>query len=211
MAPKSKLATLKADLERATNETRTEAATLAKRHEALTRERETPRCALSPAAECLAAVDRLVDEEHARRIRELGVEIASDLSGRFVSNPGSTREFFRGPLLPHVADKQEGLLTLEDLCLLVPDLVKAGLKRVVNEAGASHGLAAEARAKRIAEIDAELATIESQHEELREAARTAGIELPEIEAVRLRREAEEAKERAQFVPYVRGAVGGGAV
>ena len=199
-----KLADLAGALSKATADARAEAGALAARHAALTKEREATRTALLPAAECEANARRLVAAARQEWLRTYGRHVVKDLSGGITYIDGSTREVVRGPALPSWG-ALDGRLTFADVCGLFPDLAVDALSRTVREAGADHGLDEAARAKRLAEIDAELAAIEAQHAELVAGAAAAGLFSPSCprcaQGARPRRPAE----RSRWVPQVRGA------
>jgi len=107
------------------------------------------------------------------------------------------------PQLPHFGD---GNIKFHELCGLVPGLMKARLKEVIRGTNVKFGLPAEARARRLAEVDVAIAEVEAQHTALVEAAAEVGITLPLIESVRARREAEALKaERERVLEQERAA------
>jgi len=201
---KSELETIKATLDKAVATTREKAATLAQRHEALIKEREAVRFAPEPLDECIANAQRLVDEAHAQAVRERGVNVVRDLSGGLRLPEGARTERVVEPMLPRIAPELDGRLNVQDLVLVFPELLKQGLERVVREAGAEHGLDSKARAKRLAEIDAELARIAAEHEELRAGA-SGVVSIEPLPEVHRRIAFEQSRAASQLTVTVKGA------
>ena len=91
-----------------------------------------------------------------------------------------------------------------------PKLVNEHLEQAIRAAeNQRFGLTAAEREKKLAEIDEELALIEEEHSGMVAAAAELGVQLALLDAVRERRETEEAEERSQWIPTVHGAVGMG--
>jgi hypothetical protein len=203
-------------MDRVMAQVRAKAAELAERDAALRVEREKVQFAPEPLDDCIANAKRLVAEEHARGVKEWGRHIVHELGGGAraaqVTNVQTEHHVLKErvieagvrtvkPRLPRIEAKSSSGadvgLTLREACLLLPDLVAQGLERAMREAGAPHGLPAAARAKRLAEIDAELASIEVQHEELREGAKARGIEIDPLPEVQRRIAQEKSRALAQ--------------
>lgn len=199
MAENRELAALR-EAKAATAKLRQSAADLAAKYAALVAERERVKRRLAPVEECIANVRRLVDEARDEWVRKNKGRIARSLSGG-MDFVGDSERLVK-PALPKF-DPPPYSLTLEDLCGIAPDLVKASLERAVRGSGADHAASAGAREKRLAEIDAELRLLEEQHTSTVDGAAEVGLELDLLPHVRAARD--RAREGGR-VPSIAGAV-----
>lgn len=158
-------------------------------HTALLQEKKMIGLSLASKEEALANMNRIVDAKAAEWAKGRGVGIARDVSGHKDVFEGTTRERFVHPRLPHWGDAH-GTIHFEDLVGLVPNLIKERLAEVIAQSGARFGLPAEAKAKRLAEIENELTAVEAQHLALVEGAGECGLKYELLAVVRERREAE---------------------
>jgi len=163
-------------------------AALRAQHDGLLKEQKTITISLGSKEEAITNSNRLVDEYAAAWAREHGVGVARDVSVHRDFYPGTTRERVVSPQLPHWGDLQ-GTLRFADLVGLIPTLVKSRLAEVIAASGARFGLPAEARAKRLAEVEAQLAEVEAQHQDLVAGARECGLAIAPLDVVRERNEA----------------------
>lgn len=165
-------------------------------HTALLKEKKDVETSYASEGECVANLHRIIDAKAAEWAKERGVGIVRDLSPRSEWIDGTTRFRVAPPKLPHWG-AASGMLTFPDLCGLAPALVKERLTEVIHQSGARFGLPAEAKAKRLAEIENELTAVEAQHLALVEGAGECGLKYELLAVVRERREAEAAEvERA---------------
>jgi hypothetical protein len=162
-----------------------------RRHAELVKERAAVEDANLPQAEILSHATRLVDEVAQDFAKTYAPRFAWDLSGGKRVIEGSTRYQDTKPHLPGNFG-QDGL-TFRDLCGLAPSLVKARIAEIIRGSGETYGLPAAARARRVAEIDAEIQALEAQHVELLDGATEHGFSVEEIPSVRDRRVAAERK------------------
>ena len=167
---------------------------LRERHAALVRERGQVRYGNASEAECLANVDRLVDDRRAAIDDMRGELVRRALSGYLqprTSLGGTARDQRIPPHLPTIGDAMNAnALTFDDLCWLAADVVKDALKRVVR-AGTRFGLPPKERADRLATLEREIADVERQHTELVSAAGDVGITLQLLDTVRKQREEQQ--------------------
>ena len=176
------------------------------RHVTLTKERLAVATAPPPLAECVENSRHLVEQAAEKWANDYGGIITNAVAGG-VQYSG-TKESPRLPALPTFRISRT--LELEDLCGLAPKLVKEHLEQAIRAAeNQRFGLTAAEREKKLAEIDEELALIEEEHSGMVAAAAELGVQLALLDAVRERRETEEAEERSQWIPTVHGAVGMG--
>lgn len=186
---------------------------LEERHKVLSKERDVLMHAVASANEVLTNMRRLVDEKGAEFIKDFGSTFVRHLSGYTeLRGPGDSRERVIRPHIPHLPDGYLG--RFDALCAVLPDLLKDRLEQVIRGSGAAFGLPKEARAAKVAELDASIAQVEALHTELVDGAANVGIEIPllpavrtrrEKEALRLRRERELEAERARGVYVPSGA------
>jgi hypothetical protein len=186
-------------------------------HRAKVQERDRTRDALASRADVHAHVDQLVDAEtarwrdgHARGwVRTLSGYRETKVSGLASAAGERTREVRVRPRLPDIAaiPAVPGALTLHELCGLVPGVLKQSLHAMVDaEPDSIFGLPAAERADRLAELDREIADLETRHAALVDAARDVGIDLALLDTVRERREQEaRAQEHARELTAARQA------
>lgn len=185
---------------------------LREQHAALGKERRSVVAAYLPIEEVIANAGSLVDQAATSWMSKFGGSVVRALSGyRELRAPGDTSEREVKPHLPRIGD---GNLTIVDLAGIAPALVKERLAEIIRATPSKFGLSADARAARLAEIDARIADLEAAHSELVDAAAEFGISLPLLDAVRERREAdarraareqELAADRAKGIYRVEGA------
>jgi hypothetical protein len=174
--------------------------TLRDKHAALVAERQHTWSALVSREETLANAARLVDEASARWQREHAPAWVRTISGTReirVHGLGTAAEREREvrvpPRLPDLPGllSAPGVLTLDALCGLAPSVVRESLAAMIAATPDDRfGLPDEARQRRLAELDAAIAEVESQHAELCDGAAEAGLVLELLAPVRQRREAE---------------------
>ncbi len=169
---------------------------LRSRHAALVVERRATEAALRDRAGVLADVDRLVDEVGERWLALRAQTIADHVSGALRESATRAELRRQRPALPDF-----GPLNLEALCALAPDSVRHQLRAAVDGlAEKNFGLPEDGRSARLAELDAEVAAVERDHEALVVAASEAGLELRHLDttASRLRAEREAAEREAEL-------------
>lgn len=186
------------DVRRMLGEIRAHERALRDKHAALTRERQTVESANRSREEVLAESDRIVDDLAAKWTDDHGGRLVSCVSGELRSLPSGTTGLRRArPELPSL--RPGDALSLEDLAGLFPDLLKARLRAIIEAQPAKvFGLAAAAREQRVAELAAELAAVERDHELLVSTAVEAGLTLRHLDRTesRLRAEQEAAAREA---------------
>lgn len=181
--------TLRAAKAAATTLTET-AAALSAQHETLLTERRSVVEASGSLDEVLVNMRRLVDEASVRLSDRVALTLVRTVSGYTEQRHGGTAD--QRIVHPHLPPNRYGALPdslgLEDLCALAPELMKSQLERVIRASGARFGLPSAERVTKLAELDAQIADIETQHTELIDGAADVGIVLPLLDSVKERRE-----------------------
>jgi hypothetical protein len=176
---------------------------------------------LAPARDALAQVRAAVEAEKARllslraprtdlaarRDHEIetlgrqwatgrGADLVGTLSGSMV--PTRTGEV-EGPVFHSTIANVVGELNLAALCFLAPEIVRAGMDRLLDAApDYDVGPAMAGRAARLREVQAEIAVLEEQHQNLVDAAGELGLTIQPLESNRVRQlmaRQREARER----------------
>jgi hypothetical protein len=159
------------------------------KHKALVTERRK----IIQAARCLEEVlvnaARLVDEAGAKFIDRFAQRMVRELSG-YTEQRGSGDERREVAARAHLPILPDGFFDFGGLCGMVPALMKERLADVIRRSGANFGLPTEARAAKVAELDAGIAALEALHTELVDGAGEVGIALPLLDTVAKRREDE---------------------
>lgn len=91
------------------------------------------------------------------------------------------------PRLPRIGGEH---VDFRFLCGAMPELMKSRLEVVIRTSGAEFGLPAASRAEKVAEIDRQIASIETMHTQLVDAAAAVQIVLSCLPTVQARRDAE---------------------
>jgi hypothetical protein len=190
--------------------------TLRSQHGALSRERDRTWSALASREQVLDQAARLVEDAAARWRQEHAAGWVRQLSGtrdirvdRIGTPQEREREVRVAPQLPTVQSglHAPGVLTFDALCGLAPQVITNSLHAMIRSLPDERfGLPEDARAARLAELDAQIAGVEAEHTALVDAAIEAGIELRYLPAVAQRRQAEaQEREREQELAAQRAA------
>ena len=179
------------------------------RHDALTRERKNVAAARSSKVEILSQIDKLVDEAAAKFVERYSSSFAAALGGGEELQSGTDRIRIRHPALPRWG--ASGPVDIEDIPGLMPELYRARLRAIVEGGNLKYGLPKAERVKRLAAIDAELASIETGHTSLVESAAELGIKFDLLPTVVKQREREEAIANQDMRAVVPRSAGFGAV
>ena len=163
--------------------------TLRATHAQLVAERNAIDRAPKAAAECLANLTTLVDADAERFAGRIAWSLVEATGGYTELRPATGRQHEVAPRLPTIGDDQ-GRLTFQDLCGLVPTLVKSRLAEIIRGSGMEFGLPASTRAARLADLDSQITGLEAQHTGLVDAAAEVGISLPLLPTVQERRDEE---------------------
>jgi hypothetical protein len=142
--------------------------------------------ALEPRAVLRETLNNLIDSIAARYRNEHALLVAQALS----THRGKAA-------LPSFASTP---LTIHTLAGFAPDLVKASLARMIDEAKYEEGLPADARADALALIDAEIAALQQEQSDLVDEAAALGVTValfPETVEARRRAAEQDAQEEAQ--------------
>ncbi len=177
----------------AIGELATTEASLREQHKNLLRARQRTQSQIRSVDEVVASMEQLVDEVAQRWGQRNGKTLAKECSGYMAPGVASGRMRPVKPNLPRLSLSDSGALRLDDLCAFVPDLLKERLAAMIRASDAPFGLAAEAQAAKLAELEQEIVEIETEHTATVDAAAQVDISLPLLDAVRVRRQAEQAK------------------
>jgi len=194
----------------ATDKLRETEADLRTRYTRATRERSRVRGAYASREELQANARRLVErrgEQWRQTHREVWLrKLSGHIEWRIGETEADDTERTIPPALPAL---DAAGLDLSALCGLVPDALTAGLTALIAaQPDAAFGLPADARARRVADLDAEIADLARQHTELVDAAAAAGLTFPLLTPVREQREADALEQaRAQALTEARAAHG----
>lgn len=145
-----------------------------------------------PPDEVVANMRRLVDEQAATRQRDIARQAVYSMGGSLRVTPSRTEKVVKPALLRlHDLD----VMHFDDLCGLVPELVKAGLEAIIRAHEYVSGGPLADRQAELAVIDADIAEIERSHTALVEAAASLepAIIIPLLATVRQRREHEQSQ------------------
>lgn len=138
----------------------------------------------APPAEIAENVPRIVQALRSAWIAKHGPELVARLSGRIARDSGPDSDRAVAPTLP---DALSGLLNIEALAALAPDVLSAGLTAAATGTEYEAGAEMQARQTRLREITAEIARLEQEQTRLADEAAAVGITgvaLPDAERVR---------------------------
>jgi hypothetical protein len=202
MASNDDIKDIKASIEAAKRLTATHER-LTRQHEKLTVEHQQLTYAIQSRPEIVANMERLVDERAAQWASDHGRSIAQACSSYLEERgtaPTDRRTERVQPRLPDFPTRS-GAVDFHTLCGLVPELMKARLRIVLDGVGDEFfGLAPADRAARLTELEAQIASLEARHTELVDAAAGVGITLallPPIQEQRDEQARAEARELAR--------------
>jgi len=163
------------------------------RHRTETKARGRLLYELEPADAVVVNMCQRVDATSAAWAEDHGGAIARSFSRSFKESRGELREQAPGMF------RLVGFVALEDLCGLVPDLIKSRLAELIRAAVGDKGVPVHDRERLIAEADERIADLELAHTILVDsgAASSPPISLRYLPVVRQRREAEDARQRQE--------------
>jgi hypothetical protein len=172
------------------------AAELLDRRAARLAERTALAAAPAPVDECAAAARARVQEVRAPWLATHGPAAVQALSGGVERAPDGT--WVRRP--GRVPDQLSGILTggvvtWEQLYVLCPDIVAAGLAALARDVPYQAGAPMAERLAPLAQLDAEIAGIEREHTALVDEAAREGVHLELLDDERARRALAAAAER----------------
>jgi hypothetical protein len=151
--------------------------------------------ALAPVNECAAAGRAAVHGTRAAWVAQFGEEVVRALSGgvervdgTWVHHPGRLPDRLSGVLTG-------GVLTMEQLCVLLPGEVAAGLERLARDVPYQAGAPLAERLARLTTLDGEIAALKREHVGVVEEAEQGGIHLEHLEDEAARRALAAAAER----------------
>jgi hypothetical protein len=160
-------------------------------HAAAEAERGRLLSARPPKADVIAVADARVDAIGTAWSAAHGMSLVTALAGSVdVAPDGAVRGILTGDLA------LAGPLDAPTLIALAPDVVKAGLRKLIEATPDAGGPSMRERPQLIADVDVRIADVEAQHSALVDQARTLGITLDLLESVRGRRVMEA--QRAEF-------------
>jgi hypothetical protein len=184
-------------------------ADLRARHRARSKERAQTDLALPPLQDVIAGMERLIDDAAAEWAKDFGAIVARACGGHVEMDSDGRGNEVRRERRPQLPIFTGDRLDLKMLAALAPDALKASLAAAIRGSRVTFGLPAEARAARLAELDAEIAELEREHTALVDAAAEAGITLVLLPTVLKRREdAARAAERDAELAQLRSTLHG---
>ena len=193
MAKQDPLKAIRAGVAAAKQLTETEQ-TLRKRHGEFRKERQLVATADPAMVEVLRSMETLVDSTSKNWAESFARGIVRSVGGHEKQRAsGDTRMIRARHELPRFGGSRLQL-TLEDLCGLVPQLVKERLAEIIRQSPSRFGLAAEPRAAKLAELDKAISATVSSHTGLVDGAAEVGITLPLLEPVARERKREQERQ-----------------
>lgn len=162
----------------------------------LREERATLLSLKPPREEIIAEVNRQVDALAVAYARDHGPRILDAAAGRVETAPGRDNEVV-GVRPGSLTAAFPGVLTLQDLIALAPDVVKASVAKILKGVEYEQGSPLSERVQQLADVDHRIAAIERAHTELADEARAAGPGLELLPEERARRY--RAAQHADFV------------
>lgn len=145
-----------------------------------------------PKPEMLANLDAEIAAGAARERERLAQAVLAALSGGVIMGPRADVEGIRGPDLSQAFP---GEITFDQLCLFVPDSVRASLAGIIDGARFKEGPTMKSRPGLIAEARARIADLEAQHARLVDELAAAGIAVEHLPGERARRFQAERRRR----------------